>query len=1504
MLSLLVAVELIAGVLFSFAGASTALAEDSSGDSVSDSVYGSVTGDVYESVFTNFITVEGDHLKDGAADFRFASLNYPGAILDPDFSKEDALRTLAAMGGQVTRTYVPPVKRYDNANASSALILGPDANGQMQFSEDGFKKLDKFLALANQYGIRVIIPFVDQWQWVGGIESYVNFRYPGTISNDAAHDDDAWKFYTDPLIISDFKQVIHYMMNRVNTYTGVAYKDDKAILAWETGNELGGYNQDKFPQAWTTEIARYIKEDEQPSQLLLDGRFAVQAESLNDPHIDIVGNHFYTGNFMDKLTADAALANGKKPYILGEFGLYTSAAPVEALYNAALQNGTDGIMIWSLRPHKEDGGFYWHDEDPGNWASYHWPGFSSGSYYGEKEIIRTVYKYAHYMAVNDVTKSTAVPAIPAPAHAPVLFDIDSVANMRWQGSVGAAGYEVQRSEDGQTWTTVASDFSDGGRAGTPAFHDETALTGVTYTYRVRGVNESGVSPWSNEVTTVAAHVITDEMSLLYKDNEKRKVYAYDHSSNLTTSSSSDNELGIGYKAYVSTANAGFLTYASPVALSRVSVTATGTGVMKWYVSSTNSNYQEIQPNKNGDEYTASSLPANTRYVKFSIPGSNAVQVDKVQLEYVYTGSGYAAPPTLVRNGFIVDSEFSGQDAERTANLQVAAGQTGTNGDAALSRSNGNSGSIVYKADGDLSSYRFTTYSNVTDEMTFLSSIDGMTYTAIHPAVSKSPTAQGWSKVIYTDFALPASTRFIKAVYPATGSGAAPALARVEIGYGVNLIPLTDKPPANVFEDGEYNYGVDANLKSGYTRNPSGDAISISLDSANKNHGSYGVKVDYAFSSQWYAGLTKALPHVDLSHFDALHAWVKPDGSANGLSFQFRTADDRVWEAKVPLTGTTGKTIELRYSDFIQPQWNKDAYPGSTMNMSDVTEFSIYVSSMDGSIAQAGAVYLDDIKMANATKLDDFEGYGGYDALIQKAFTRNTGGGSFDVALDATHKSEGGFGLKVDYNFSGPGYAGGSFNPDFLNLAGYDGFTFWLQPDGSNNELAIQFTDAEGKFWETKAVVRGSDPRLMMVPFDDFRLPSWYSSDTTARPNPAVNITAVSFYMGGSNDSNSSSGTLYIDDINGASFRTSLQTAQVTLAPSAGTVTTLPYTLHGTAVNGKFVRLKAGSQMFYAPVQQDGTWSYSTSKLANGPIDIEAAIELYNGTVVTSDHQTFAVDVANNPYQDGQGGMQQNYLLNASFDNVMDAGAWPLLPQQWTNMNASGESVTNGIVKLEAGNARTGAYGLIHWNDTPYEVTTAQQVENLPDGLYELRAWTKSKGGQEAAEMIATVEGQAPIRKNIPTGTGTWAYIKISDLEVRGGKMTVAFHSKDQGDHWIAVDDVELVRTGDIVLPYRVEAVGGMDRIGGLSATVAVSHVANTPDHAGDEVLYVQLMKGATPVSYVAVSKDIANAESITVHFDVADPNNSEYRLYAFVLDTLTKDIITLPNPLSDKLSMQ
>ena len=42
-------------------------------------------------------------------------------------------------------------------------------------------------------------------------------------------------FYTNPHVIDGFKQYIKALLNHVNQYTGIALKNDPAIMGWETG---------------------------------------------------------------------------------------------------------------------------------------------------------------------------------------------------------------------------------------------------------------------------------------------------------------------------------------------------------------------------------------------------------------------------------------------------------------------------------------------------------------------------------------------------------------------------------------------------------------------------------------------------------------------------------------------------------------------------------------------------------------------------------------------------------------------------------------------------------------------------------------------------------------------------------------------------------------------------------------------------------------------------------------------------------------------------------------------------------------------------------------------------------------------------------------------------------------------------------------------------------------------------------------------------------------------
>ena len=278
-----------------------------------------------EPAFRNFITVRGDQLMDGDKPFRFISFNIPNLLIVEDnvpfaetnawrlpdeFELQDALATVRQMGGTVVRTYSIPVWRSNDPPAESSYVLGVD-----KYNENAFRTLDLALKLANENGVRLIIPLVNNWKWQGGRGEYAGFR--GKTADD---------FWTDPQLIADFERTIRFVLLRTNTLTGVRYCDDKAILCWETGNELS------CPPSWTHEIARYIKSLDH-NHLVMDGVNGgrLRPDSLSDPDVDIVTTHHYPSSGCEKTFAELirenwAMAKGKKPYVVGEFGFVSTAA--------------------------------------------------------------------------------------------------------------------------------------------------------------------------------------------------------------------------------------------------------------------------------------------------------------------------------------------------------------------------------------------------------------------------------------------------------------------------------------------------------------------------------------------------------------------------------------------------------------------------------------------------------------------------------------------------------------------------------------------------------------------------------------------------------------------------------------------------------------------------------------------------------------------------------------------------------------------------------------------------------------------------------------------------------------------------------------------------------------------------------------------------------------------------------------------------------------------------
>ena len=318
-----------------------------------------------------FVTRSGTRLMVDGKPFRFAGGNLDYLALASDsFGKMDAkdiyrpshqmvddgFATLNKMNGTVTRV-------WSAASQGCALCIEPERG---KFSEDALRQLDYVVYSAGQHHVRLILLFVDPWgYYTGGIDQYQKWRGGGDFFRDAA-------------LIADYKAYVAELINRKNSYTGVAYKDDPTILAWQPGNELRD-----APIEWEREIARYIKSLDAHHLILSSNDFhSVEPERAAIPEIDIVSRHYYPffgKEYVWKLGVDGAAARkANKVFVVDEFGWDGGNASVEELksrLNAILADpNIAGDLFWAMRGRKDNGDFMAVPGAGGEWWALYHPG--------------------------------------------------------------------------------------------------------------------------------------------------------------------------------------------------------------------------------------------------------------------------------------------------------------------------------------------------------------------------------------------------------------------------------------------------------------------------------------------------------------------------------------------------------------------------------------------------------------------------------------------------------------------------------------------------------------------------------------------------------------------------------------------------------------------------------------------------------------------------------------------------------------------------------------------------------------------------------------------------------------------------------------------------------------------------------------------------------------------------------------------------------------------------
>lgn len=328
-------------------------------------------------------TVEGE-------EFKFAGTN---AYYLPNYEKLDSEvvdRTFDAFrvaGISVVRMWA----FYDGTDCGYSSI---DNNENViqplpgVYNERALRDLDRVISKGKKENIRFILPLINFWDELGGICQYNSWA-------GAENPSENMKFFMENEQTQRwFRNYITMLLNRVNVYTGIAYKDEPAIMSWQIINE--GRNRGQNPEVlrdWYRDMAQFIKSIA-PNHLVGTGEegvdegtpaeysvrkysntYALRAGEgtsymLNTaiPEIDYGNAHWYPTEYgfgysisPELLTAQRAwledhqriAARVDKPFILGEYGFpgWGDERVVDmysSLWDLAEELEISGTLLWQL----------------------------------------------------------------------------------------------------------------------------------------------------------------------------------------------------------------------------------------------------------------------------------------------------------------------------------------------------------------------------------------------------------------------------------------------------------------------------------------------------------------------------------------------------------------------------------------------------------------------------------------------------------------------------------------------------------------------------------------------------------------------------------------------------------------------------------------------------------------------------------------------------------------------------------------------------------------------------------------------------------------------------------------------------------------------------------------------------------------------------------------------------------------------------------------------------
>ncbi|TDD77682.1 beta-mannosidase [Actinomadura darangshiensis] len=261
------------------------------------------------------------------------------------------------------------------------------------YNEQEFAQFDYVLKSAADHGIKVVPVFENYWEAYGGIDTRLQWEgLSGGHPGRAAFFDKT----RCPGCFTSYKNYVSHALNRTNHYTGVKYKDDPNVFAWELMNEPRYQDQSADENVngttlrkWVDEMGAFVKGID-PDHMLGAGieghgtRYGFGGDEGNpfiyihqSPYVDYTTAHPYPTESWANLGLDATkvlirkwIADSHdtvgKPFYMSEFNVHNVDRTVwwDAIFKDFEAAGGDGTGFWWYQDHEVDGKFGVSKGDP------------------------------------------------------------------------------------------------------------------------------------------------------------------------------------------------------------------------------------------------------------------------------------------------------------------------------------------------------------------------------------------------------------------------------------------------------------------------------------------------------------------------------------------------------------------------------------------------------------------------------------------------------------------------------------------------------------------------------------------------------------------------------------------------------------------------------------------------------------------------------------------------------------------------------------------------------------------------------------------------------------------------------------------------------------------------------------------------------------------------------------------------------------------------------------